>query len=77
MKDAPEILVHNGKLFEDVMARSCVTHHELQAALRAAGCATVEEVHAAILENNGEIKASAWPTGEGASSAAMNKKARR
>jgi uncharacterized membrane protein YcaP (DUF421 family) len=51
----PEILVHNGKLFPEVMTRVCITHHELQAALRAAGCTTVEEVHAAILENNGEI----------------------
>ncbi len=51
----PEILVHNGKLFSDVMTRVCITHHELQSALRAAGCTTVEEVHAAILENNGEI----------------------
>ena len=51
----PQILIHNGELFEDVMARSQLTHHELHAALRQAGCACVEDVHSAILENNGSI----------------------
>lgn len=51
----PEILIHNGKLFTDVMQRERLTHHELNAALRAAGAASVEEVHYAILENNGHI----------------------
>jgi len=32
-----------------------LTHHELEAALRAAGCACIAEVHYAILENNGAI----------------------
>src|SRR6266481_7426056 len=51
----PEVLIHNGKLFPDVMEREKLTHHELNAALRAAGCACIEEVHFAILENNGVI----------------------
>lgn len=51
----PQILIHNGRLFEDVMARAQLTHHELNAALRQAGCACVEEVAAAVLENNGSI----------------------
>jgi uncharacterized membrane protein YcaP (DUF421 family) len=51
----PEVLVHNGKLFEDVMQRERLTHHELNAALRASGCTSIEEVHYAILENNGQI----------------------
>jgi len=51
----PEVLIHNGKLFEKVMARAQLTHHELNAALRQAGCLTVAEVHCAILENNGTI----------------------
>jgi uncharacterized membrane protein YcaP (DUF421 family) len=51
----PEVLIHNGKLFTDVMQRERLTHHELNAALRAAGCSSVEEVHYAILENNGHI----------------------
>src|SRR6266487_5990396 len=51
----PEVLIHNGKLFPDVMEREKLTHHELNAALRAAGCACIEEVHFAVLENNGVI----------------------
>jgi uncharacterized membrane protein YcaP (DUF421 family) len=51
----PEVLIHNGKLYGDVMEREKLTHHELNAALRAAGRACVEEVHFAILENNGVI----------------------
>lgn len=51
----PQMLVHNGVLFEDVLARAQLTRHELNAALRQGGCACVEEVHTAILENNGSI----------------------
>src|SRR5437867_1399549 len=51
----PEVLIHNGRLFQDVMARAKLTHHEIHAALRQAGCACIEEVHSAILENNGAI----------------------
>ena len=51
----PQILINNGKLFEDVLARAQLTRHELNAALRRTGCTCVEEVHTAILENNGSI----------------------
>jgi uncharacterized membrane protein YcaP (DUF421 family) len=51
----PEVLIHNGKLYEKVMARARLTHHELDAALREAGCTSVVEVHCAVLENNGSI----------------------
>jgi uncharacterized membrane protein YcaP (DUF421 family) len=51
----PQILIHNGKLFEEVMAKAQLTHHELNAALRRSGCTSVAEVHSAILENNGAI----------------------
>lgn len=51
----PQVLIHDGKLFEDVMAASKLTRHELQAALRQAGCTCVEDVRSAILENNGAI----------------------
>ena len=55
----PEVLIHNGKLFEKVMARAQLTHHELNAALRESGCLSVAEVHCAILENNGSITVTA------------------
>jgi len=51
----PQVLIHDGKLFEDVMANAQLTHHELQAALRQGGCTCVQEVQSAILENNGAI----------------------
>jgi uncharacterized membrane protein YcaP (DUF421 family) len=51
----PEVLIHNGKLFEEVMAKAKLTRHELNAALRQAGCTCIEDVHSAILENNGSI----------------------
>lgn len=55
----PMVLIHNGKLFEDVMAHAQLTHHELDSALRQAGCDCVAQVHCAILENNGSITVTA------------------
>src|SRR5438270_7888296 len=51
----PQVLIHNGHLFEDVMRSSQLTHHELESALRQAGCANIGDCHSAILENNGTI----------------------
>jgi uncharacterized membrane protein YcaP (DUF421 family) len=51
----PEVLIHNGKLFQQALDHEKLTHHELMSALRAAGCATVEDVHAALLETDGTI----------------------
>src|SRR4029077_3856260 len=51
----PDILIHNGKVFTDVLERQLLTHHELNPALRAAGCSCSEEAHYAIRENPGEI----------------------
>ena len=50
-----EIVIHNGELYDDIMKKEKITHHELLAALRAAGCNSIEEVHCAILENTGQI----------------------
>lgn len=51
----PQVLIHDGRLFEDVMARARLTHLELESALRRAGCASIGECRSAILENNGAI----------------------
>ncbi len=51
----PEVLVHNGKVFEQVMARLQLTHHELMASIRQNGCACIDDVHLAVIENNGSI----------------------
>lgn len=55
----PQVLIHDGKLFADVLEREQLTRHELNAALREAGCSTIEEVHFAVLENNGKISVKA------------------
>ena len=51
----PQILIHNGKLYEDMMANAQITQHELDTALRQAGCSSVSEVHSGILETSGTI----------------------
>jgi uncharacterized membrane protein YcaP (DUF421 family) len=51
----PIIIAHNGEVFDDALARAQLTRHELQSALWQNGCTCVEEVHSAILENNGSI----------------------
>lgn len=51
----PQVLIHNGRLFPTVLAQAQLTHHELDAALRRAGCLAVEDVQLAVLENNGAI----------------------
>jgi uncharacterized membrane protein YcaP (DUF421 family) len=55
----PQVLIHDGKLFKDVLEREQLTIHELNAALREAGCSNIEEVHFAVLENNGKISVKA------------------
>jgi uncharacterized membrane protein YcaP (DUF421 family) len=51
----PVVIVHNGRIYADAMAKAQLTSHELDAALRQAGCGSVNDVHAAFLENNGTI----------------------
>ncbi|MEJ0062815.1 MAG: YetF domain-containing protein [Alphaproteobacteria bacterium] len=51
----PQILIHNGKLYEDAMQRAKISHRELEAALRQTGCASIESVAAAVLESSGKI----------------------
>lgn len=51
----PEVLIHNGKLFEKALRQTKITHHELMTALRKGGCATVEDARGALLETDGTI----------------------
>ena len=37
LEGQPEVIIHNGRLYEKAMARAQLTHHELNAALRQAG----------------------------------------
>ena len=61
IEGTPRILIHNGKLNEEVVRGELLTRHELAAALRAAGCAEIEHIHVATLENNGQITVSLRP----------------
>jgi uncharacterized membrane protein YcaP (DUF421 family) len=58
IEGSPRTLIHNGVLNESVMRGELLTHHELAAALRAVGCAEIEHVRVATLENNGQITVS-------------------
>jgi len=51
----PQVLIHNGQLYAKTLTDARLTRHELDAALRRAGCADVEDARYAVLENNGEI----------------------
>ena len=51
----PLVLIHNGKLYDAMLKRANITRHELNSALRQAGCGCVDEVQYAVLENNGAI----------------------
>jgi uncharacterized membrane protein YcaP (DUF421 family) len=61
IEGTPRILIRDGVLNEDVMRSELLTRHELAAALRAAGCAEIERVRVATLENNGQINISLQP----------------
>jgi uncharacterized membrane protein YcaP (DUF421 family) len=51
----PVILIHDGKIDHVSMQQAKMTTHELDAALRSAGCAGAGEVRFAVLENNGRV----------------------
>lgn len=51
----PIFLVRDGIVLEKALRRERITHHELMAALRAAGCPNIEQAKDVILETNGSI----------------------
>jgi uncharacterized membrane protein YcaP (DUF421 family) len=51
----PVMLVHNGTVDQRALQSVQMTIHELNASLRAGGCAGAEEVRFAVLENNGHV----------------------
>jgi uncharacterized membrane protein YcaP (DUF421 family) len=51
----PIILIHDGKVDHVSMKQAKMTTHELEAALRAAGCAGPTDVRFAVLENTGKV----------------------
>ncbi|HEY5039958.1 MAG TPA: YetF domain-containing protein [bacterium] len=55
MEGEPTLLVHNGKVLRDSMHREKISMDDLEAAMRRSGVASVERVHFAVLEENGQI----------------------
>ena len=51
----PVVLVHNGVVDHQALQGVQMTMHELNASLRAGGCAGPEDVRFAVLENNGHV----------------------
>lgn len=56
----PQVLIHDGKLFEDVLVNATITRAELMSSLRESGYFSIGEVELAILENNGRISVRGW-----------------
>ena len=55
VEGVPQVLVHNGKVYEEALADAQLTRHELMAAIRSEGCSDLAEVRAVMLENDGSI----------------------
>jgi len=51
----PEVLVHDGRVYTELMRRERITRDDLHKALRRAGCERIGDVHFAILETDGSI----------------------
>jgi uncharacterized membrane protein YcaP (DUF421 family) len=51
----PSVLVRNGHVYSDVLAREQVTRSELMEAIRRQGCTCLTRVRYAVLENDGHI----------------------
>jgi uncharacterized membrane protein YcaP (DUF421 family) len=55
VKSSPTLLLHEGKILHDVLKRERLLEEELCASLRSSGFADFKNVHAAVLETNGDI----------------------
>lgn len=51
----PEVVVHRGRVYEDVLHRNDISLDELRAALRRNGAFDISEVEYALLETNGAL----------------------
>lgn len=51
----PQVIIHEGKLFEDVISKAKITQLEVESTLRESGFFDLKDVKLAILENNGKV----------------------
>ena len=55
LEGKPEILIHNGKIFEDILLKEKITHEELRSILRKNGFTDIQQVKYAVIETTGDI----------------------
>ena len=55
IEGSPQVLLHDGKVYEKTLADAQLTHHELMSAIRSEGYTDLEEIRTMILENDGSI----------------------
>ncbi len=55
LEGRPQVIIHQGKLFKDVMNDAKLTQDEVDATLRQSGFFEIKDVKLAILENNGSV----------------------
>ncbi|MEI6322848.1 MAG: YetF domain-containing protein [bacterium] len=55
IEGVPQVLMHDGKVYEKTLADAQLTRHELMAAIRSEGYSDLAEVRAVMLENDGSI----------------------
>ena len=55
IEGSPQVLFHNGKVYERILSEDQITRQELIAAVHKAGYDGLDEIRTAILENDGTI----------------------
>lgn len=55
IEGSPQVLFHNGKIYEKILSEDQITRQELIAAVHKAGYENLDAVRTAILENDGTI----------------------
>lgn len=55
IEGSPQVLFHNGKIYEKILSEDQITRQELIAAVHKAGYNDLNDVRTAILENDGSI----------------------
>jgi uncharacterized membrane protein YcaP (DUF421 family) len=55
IEGAPQVLVHNGRVYEAALSDAQLTRHELMSAIRTEGYTDLNEIRAVMLENDGSI----------------------
>ncbi len=55
IEGSPQVLIHDGKVYENALAEAQLTRHELMSSIRGEGYSDLSEIRAVILENDGSI----------------------